>query len=123
MIDCVLSPAPSLLARAKVALVRGQVVDGARGEAAFFVGGELELEGFDDHTSEAFLDREDIVDDAVVGVGPQVMVGARIDELSCDAQPASGSADAAFEDIPHAQLGGDRLHVLGRASECHRRGA
>lgn len=62
MIDRVLSPTPSFLARAQVALVRGQVVDGALAEPSFFIGGEPELEGIDDHTGETFLDRENILD-------------------------------------------------------------
>ena len=123
VIDRVLPPAPALLARAEVALVRVQVVDGALGEPSFFVGGEPELERIHDHPGETFLDREDILDGAVVGVRPQMIVRARVDELSRDPQPVSSSTHAALQDVSHPQLAGDRLHVLGRALERHGRRA
>jgi hypothetical protein len=71
VIDGVLAPAPALLACAEVALVRVQVFDGVLGEPPFFISGELKLEGIDDHTGETFLNREDILDGAVVSAGQE----------------------------------------------------
>jgi hypothetical protein len=123
VIDRVLSPTPSLLPSAEVALVRRNIVDGALGQPLFFVRRELELERVDDHTGEALLDRENILDGAVVGVGPQVVVCDCIDELSGDPQATSRSADASLQQISHSQLCGDRLHSTGRTAKHPRRGA
>ena len=62
VIDRVFPPAPRFLARPEVALVRVHVRDGTVGQPPVFVGGEPELEGVDDDTGEAFLNREDILD-------------------------------------------------------------
>src|SRR6185295_5249714 len=48
---------------------------------------------------------------AVESVDPEVCAGRRINELSCDADLAGRSAYAALQDIAHAQLASDLLHV------------
>ena len=44
---------------------------------------------------------------------PEVRPGQRVDELSGDADPISRSADAALEDVPHAQLPAQGTNVDG----------
>jgi hypothetical protein len=121
VIDRVLPPAPPFLPCAQIALVRVQVGDGTFGEPPFFVGAELELERVDDDAGESFLEREDVLDGPVVLVGPQVVVRGGVDELSGNAQAAARPPHAAFEDVSDAELTRDRLHILGRLLERHRR--
>ena len=102
VIDRVLPPTPGFLARPQIALVGVHVHDGTVGQPPVFVGGEPELQGVHDDTGEAFLYREDVGDRPVILVGPHVVVGGGIDQLSGDPQPIAGSAHAAFQDVPHA---------------------
>lgn len=118
-IDRVLAPAPAFVPRAEVALVGVQVVDRTLGEPPVVFRREPQLEGIDDDGGETLLHREDVVDGAVVGVGPDMIVRARIDQLSRNPQPVSGPANTAFEEVAHSQLAGNRLHILRRASEHH----
>ena len=57
------------------------------------------------------LDGEDIVERAVVMVGPDVGAGSGVDQLSRDANAVPGFPDAAFEGVAHAQLAADLLQV------------
>src|SRR5258708_3973796 len=52
-------------------------------------------------------------------VRPYVVAGRGIDQLGCDAHAIAGSANAALQDVAHAQLAGGALHVdrLGLVSE------
>ena len=59
--------------------------------------------GSDDGGCELVLDRENIGKLAVIAIGPDVPVGARIDELDGDAHPVAGLAHAAFDDILDAE--------------------
>ena len=117
MIDGILSPAPSFLAGAEIALVRGETVDRPFREAMLFVRREPQLEGVDDQPGQAFLDGEDILDAAVERVGPEVVVRRRVDELRGDPQAVAGATDATFQQIANAQLRCDRLDIPGRAAE------
>ena len=82
---------------------------------------EPKLEGVDDYPRQSLLHRENIVDRAVVVVGPQVSVCACVDELSADSQPAARPPHAALEDVADTQFAGDGLHVLAGLLEHHRR--
>jgi hypothetical protein len=48
---------------------------------------------------------------AVVGLGPAVLVGARVDQLHVDAHGVLGALHAAFEDVGDAEFLGDLLQV------------
>ena len=63
-------PAPCFVPGPEITFVRVQVADGVFREAPLFVIGESELEGRNDHSSETFLHRKDILEDAVVVLGP-----------------------------------------------------
>ena len=63
-------PAPCFVPGPEITLVRVHVDDGVFREAPLFVIGESELEGCNDHSSETFLHREDILEGAVVVLGP-----------------------------------------------------
>ena len=70
MIYRIAPPAPCFVPGPEITFVRVQVADGVFTEAPLFVIGESELEGCNDHSSETFLHREDILEGAVVVLGP-----------------------------------------------------
>ena len=57
------------------------------------------------------LDGKNILKPAVVLVGPDVMTGRRVDELSGDAHAIPSLPHAAFEHIAHAKLAADLPNV------------
>src|SRR5262245_52867359 len=60
-----------------------------------------------DRPGNLILNGEDILQLAVVTLGPAVRAGNGIDELGADADAIAGATDAAFEDIAHAELAAD----------------
>src|SRR6516225_7435541 len=50
-----------------------------------------------------------------VALGPDVIAGFGLDQLRCDAQTITALADAAFEDIAHAELAADLFYADGAA--------
>ena len=65
-------------------------------EPPIFVRGELELERIDDDPGQPLLEGEDVLDVSVVFVGPEVMVGASIDERAVMRTPPPLPAHVAF---------------------------
>ena len=63
------------------------------------------------------LDREDVLEVAVVALGPEVAVGLGVDQLHRDAHPLADLAHAALDDVLHAELARELLHV-DRACPC-----
>ncbi|GBF31591.1 hypothetical protein MnTg04_01552 [bacterium MnTg04] len=59
---------------------------------------------------------------AVIGLGPDVLIGACIDQLHIDAHLVAGALYAAFQDGRHTQFLADGFHVLGRVAIFHDRG-
>ena len=57
------------------------------------------------------LDGEDVLEVAVVALGPEVVVGLGVDQLHRDAHPLPDLAHAALDDVLHAELGGELLHL------------
>ncbi len=66
------------------------------------------------------LDGEDVVELAVVGVGPQVIAGACVDELRRHPNPVILAPHAALEDIRHAEPLANAAQVLVLALESER---
>src|SRR6185369_4498512 len=89
------------------------------GSLAFraFLRGGLDAAGkrADDRSGHFVLDREDILELAVVAFGPDMPVGMRVDELHGDTDAIADLAHAAFEDIFDAELACDLLHLYGFA--------
>ena len=54
---------------------------------------------------------EDVLQLAVVTLGPTMSAGNGIDELGADADAIAGAADAAFENVAHAKLAADLPYV------------
>ena len=76
---------------------------GARGAAVLdrllLFGQQLELQRLDDRLGDLVLQREDVVEVAVVALGPDVAAGRAVDELRGDAHAVAGFAHAAFEHV------------------------
>ena len=76
--------------------------------AFFSSGSSLSLSARDDRLGDLVLDRENVVEVAVVALGPHVVAGRAVDQLGGDPHPAAGLADAAFEHVADAELARDR---------------
>ena len=57
------------------------------------------------------LQRKDVRQIAIVMVGPQVLTGRSVDQLGGDAYAVAALANAALQDIAHAQVGPDLAYV------------
>ena len=57
------------------------------------------------------LDREDVLELAVVALGPDVGIGFRVDQLHGDAHATGGFANAPFHHVIDPELARHRLHV------------
>ena len=68
-------------------------------------------QGRGDRGRDLVLDGEDVLEVAVVALGPEVVVGLGIDQLHRDAHPLPDLAHAALDDVLHAELGGELLHL------------
>ena len=66
-------------------------------------------QGGDDRRRDLVLDREDVLELAVVALGPDVPVGLGIDQLHRDAHAVARLAHAALDHVLHAEL---RRHLL-----------
>src|SRR5204862_8313702 len=80
-INRVLTPSPSLMTRAQIALICRKIVDRPFGQPLLFGGGESQLQSVDDQTCDALLDRENVLERAVECVGPKMLVVRRVDQL------------------------------------------
>jgi hypothetical protein len=69
------------------------------------------------------LDREDIGQLAIVGLGPQVLIGANVDELDNDAHAITSFAHAPVEDGIGTECRADLLQTLLPILEAHHRRA
>ena len=75
----------------------------------------------DDRRRHLVLDREDVLEVAVVALGPEVAVGLGVDQLHGDADALARLAHAALDDVLHAELARDLLHVDRLALVLERR--
>src|SRR6516225_12390159 len=76
--------------------------------------------GFDranDAQGNLVLHRENVVERAIVALGPDMPAAPRLDQLCRQTDAVASLAQAAFEDIAHAELAADLLHVDGAAFE------
>ena len=90
------------VAAAQISVVRGWVDGSARrgrGEDQAGLGGDL--------LGDAVLEGEDIGGGTFEGLGPEVSVGASVDELGGDADSVAGADDGAFNDGVDVELTGD----------------
>src|SRR6516225_5359185 len=69
------------------------------------------LDDAGDARSDLVLKFEDIFEQAVEAIGPQMRSGVRVDQLSGDADPIAALAHRAFEHVADTQFATDPLHV------------
>ena len=86
----------------------------ARG-AKPFLGIEMRLDRGDDLLGDVVLDGEDVLQLAVVFLGPDVLAGLGVDQLAGDADAPARRPDAALQHVAHAEFAGDLPHVHGFA--------
>jgi hypothetical protein len=67
-------------------------------------------QGGGDLLGDLALDRENVLDVAIIGLGPEMFVGPGIHELAHDADPVSGPPHAPLEDRGDAQFRGNGLY-------------
>jgi hypothetical protein len=72
------------------------------------------LEGPDDALGDPVFEIEDVLAPALVAIGPDADGGRRLDQLGGDADAVAGDAQAALQQIAHAELASD-LRRLDRA--------
>ena len=65
------------------------------------------------------LDLEDVGQLPVVSLGPQVLVGFRVDELSHDPHAVAGTANAALENGRHLEFVSYLAQAVGRILVSH----
>ena len=75
--------------RPQIALIRLHVPDRTFRETPLFVVAQPKLEGCDDDAGETFLYRKDVLERAIVVLGPDMVVPARIDQLRAYSQLVS----------------------------------
>ena len=98
----------------EVKLVGGEVGGGLAVHGVPLGGGEADGQAGGDLRGDLVLDGEEAVRGAVVAFGPDVGVGARVDQLRGDAHLAAFAGDAAFQDVGDAQVAADVAHVEAR---------
>ncbi|WP_395710959.1 hypothetical protein [Reyranella sp.] len=72
---------------------------------------EMRLDGGDNVAGDLVLHREDVVQSAVVPVGPDMAALLGVDQLGSDADLLAGAADASLEGIADAKLAGDGADI------------
>src|SRR5712692_3179569 len=77
------------------------------GESSFLLWRELGLNSVRDGLRYLVLQREDILEVAIVTFSPYVSIGGRVDELRGDSDLPSRAQHASLDDPIHAQLSSD----------------
>ncbi len=93
-----------MLSGHQVQVVGLQVGRAALLDRLLFFRQQLQLQGLDDCLRNLVLQREDVVQVAVVAFGPEVVVARRLDQLRRDAHATAGAAHAALEHVVDLQL-------------------
>ncbi len=84
---------------------------------------ETSAEGAHDGAGDLLLNREDVLDLAIVGLGPEAPAVGGVGELHGDPEPLPHPADRTLEDDGHLQPFADLPHVERLAFEGEHRGA
>ncbi len=96
---------------AHVAVVGIEVRWGLGQRPVAFAAQDFGFDGTGDLAGQVVLDGEDVGEVAVVAVAPDLDAGFRLDQFGAEAHAAAGLADAAVEDVAHAEVAGDGLEA------------
>ena len=117
---------------AEAALVHASQIEGAAHQVVFvgvgiaggmppegleLTGQQRHLEHLYDAAGDLVLQREDVLDAAIVAIRPPVITGSAVDQLSGNTQAAARLPHAAFEQIADVQLARHLLQMEGPAFE------
>ncbi len=105
-----------LFAPLQVQVVGPHVLGAVLGELPRFRRGERHPERLGDGRGDLLLHREDVLQDAVVAVGPEMEPVGAVDELGGNADAVAGLADAPLQHRPHPQVRGHPGDVHGFAA-------
>jgi hypothetical protein len=109
--EAVLCKCVPLRQRAKIQVERGQVVGRPVGQAPRLGHFEGRLDDTGDADCHLVLQRENVFEETVEAVGPEMRAGRRVDQLRADAHIIAGFAHRAFENIVHPQVAADLLNL------------
>src|SRR5262249_17736451 len=104
--------APDLLPCEQVVLVRPYVPNGTLRQAPILGRRESEAQRVYDLPRETLLDFEDVLQRAVELVGPELHVGAGVDELRRDPKAGTSAPNAPGQRVTRAKLPRDSTQVL-----------
>src|SRR6185295_6509294 len=93
-----------VLARHQVELVRLGVGGPALLDCFFLLGQKFQLQCRNDRLRDFVLQRENVVELAIVALGPHMTARSAIDQLGGDANATAGLAHAALEQMAHLEL-------------------
>ena len=105
----------------EIELVGLRIGGRARPDRLQFLGQQLQLERGDDVSRDIVLEGEDIGEDPIESLGPEMAARRGIDQLGGYANPVSRLPDAALEDIADLQLAGELVDLHGLALEVEGR--
>src|SRR5439155_22184194 len=74
-------------------------------------GCDFGVQSFGDFLRDLALDRKQLIQIAVVLLGPDVGICARVDQLRVQTKVRAGSADAAFQNMRHTQIISDLTEI------------
>ena len=105
----------------KIELVGLRIGGGARPDGLQFLGQQFQLERIDDVSRDFVLKGEDIGEDAIESLGPEMSTRRGIDQLGGYANPVSRFPHAAPKDVADLQLAGELVDLHGLALEIEGR--
>src|SRR5439155_537520 len=97
--------------RAEIEVIGAEILWALAPRALDFRAANARFDDPDDGLGDLVLEVEDVFQDAVIFVGPNVRAGLSLDELSRDAQAIAAFAQAALEHVANAELAPDLLDV------------
>src|SRR5215813_6764763 len=84
---------------------------------------QMEFQRFRHRAGNFILHLEDVIDVALVRLGPQMLAGIRSDQLRRDPQSVAGPSNTAFEDVRYVEFCRDGGDIVRLSSKGKRRGA
>ena len=106
---------------AQVGIVGLRIVGRFGGDDLLFLTGELRPQLIGDGFGHLTLDRKDVGQFAIKGIGPKMRIVGRFDQLHVHAHGVAALLHASFQDVGDAKLPGDLRQIFRRAFVMLRR--